>query len=299
MKQLIVLDSDATYASESYNSFGTEEPNVIGLYSDVNGMPVTKADDLKNNIALAYVNNNLKITHFPEIDVKSLTVTKAEYKAGNAFTATITIPTTEKGLQYTIIIAKKGTKLHERNTWTYTSVAKDDIASVVATDIVKQINANTNTSGVKATNSGGNITITAVSAPTIDQVYDYEVIGADELTGVKPTSVTPGKAEILGKEYVKDLASRCAAGKGFNYLAEDGKDLYPGYLENITENQYVMYTLRFAVPRMSGKQRDEVVYQTLHIAIPKGSHAITVLDAIFGISDAAAASVDEGDETGV
>lgn len=298
MKQLIIC-KNGPYTELAYNDFIIARDGSLGLFDVNSGKVITKAEDLKNNVTLVAIHGLKAPLHFPEIDVKSLSVTKAEYKAGSAFTATITIPTTEKGLQYTIIIAKKGTKLHERNTWTYTSIAKDDIATAVATDIVKQINANTNTSGVKATNSAGAITITAVSAPTIDQVYDYEIIGADELTGVKPTSVTPGKAEILGKEYVKDLASRCAAGKGFNYLAEDGKDLYPGYLENITENQYVMYTLRFAVPRMSGKQRDEVVYQTLHIAIPQGSDAIMTLDAIFGLGDATTTSVDEGDETGV
>lgn len=298
MKQLIICEN-GPYAETTYTEFTTAPDASLGLFDINSGKVITKAEDLKNNVTLVARRGAKAPYHFPEIDVKSLTVEKAEYEAGNVFTATITIPTTEKGSQYTIIIAKKGTKLHERNTWTYTSVAKDDIAAVVATDIVKQINANTNTSGVKATNSGGNITITAVSAPTIDQVYDYEVIGADELTGVKPTSVTPGKAKILGKEYVKDLASRCAAGKGFNYLGEDGKELYPGYPEVVTSDRNVMYTLRFAVPRASAKQRDEVVYQTLHIVIPLVSDAITKLDAIFGISDAAAASVDEGDETGV
>lgn len=288
MKQLIIGQNKAYATGVSYFDLTTLPEGTIGIFDPAKGELITSAENLKNNVAIACGNALGKAPyHFPEIDVKSLTVEKAEYKAGSVFSATITIPTTEKGSQYTIIIAKKGTKLHERNTWTYTSTAKDDIATVVATDIVKQINANTNTSGVKATNDAGNITITAVSAPTIDQVYDYEVIGADELTGVKPTLVTAGQAETLGKEYVKDLASRCAAGKGFNYLAEDGKDLYSGYLENITENQYVMYTLRFAVPRMSAKQRDEVVYQLVHIVVPVGAACITTLDTIFGTSDAA------------
>lgn len=297
MKQLIIGQNKAYATGVSYFDLTTLPEGTIGIFDPAKGELITSAEDLKNNVAIACGNASGKAPyHFPEVDVKSLTVEKAEYKAGSVFTATITIPTTEKGLQYTIIIAKKGTKLHERNTWTYTSIAKDDIATAVATDIVKQINANTNTSGVTATNSAGAITITAVSAPTIDQVYDYEVIGADELTGVKPTSVTPGKAEILGKEYVKDLASRCAAGKGFNYLAEDGKDLYPGYLENITEDQYVMYTLRFAVPRMSAKQRDEVVYQLVHIVVPVGAACIETLDTIFGISDDVSVDEDESEQ---
>lgn len=286
MKQLIIGQNKAYATGISYFDLTTLPEGTIGIFNPSDGKLITSAEELKNNAAIACGRTTGKAPwHFPEIDVKSLTVEKAKYSQGTTFTATIAIPTTEKGLQYTIIIAKKGTKLHERNTWTYTSVAKDDIASVVAADIVKQINANTNTSGVKATNSGGNITITAVSAPTIDQVYDYEIIGADELTGVKPTEITTGKPEILGKEYVKDLASRCAAGKGFNYLGEDGKELYPGYPEVVDADQYVMYTLRFAVPRMSAKQRDEVVYQLLHIVVPVGAACISTLDSIFGVSE--------------
>ena len=87
------------------------------------------------------------------------------------------------------------------------------------------------------------------------------------------------------------MASRCAAGKGFNYTGEDGKEIYPGYPEVVSEDQYVLYTLRFAVPRASAKQRDEVVYQIVHIAVPVGAAAITTLDTIFGLSAAASSEM--------
>lgn len=282
MKQ-IIIGQNKPYASEiDCNDLTNLPEGTIAIFNPSDGSLITEAAHLTKNVAIACGRASGKMPFvFPEVDVKSLSVTKAKYASGSFFTGTITIPTTEKGLIYTIIIAKKGVTLHERNRWTYTAVAKDDVASVVAADIVKQINANTNTSGVKAEYSGGAITITAVNLSSVSQTYDYEIIGADELTGVKPTNVTPGKAAILAKDYVKDLASRCAAGKGFNYLAEDGKDLYPGYPETLDSYKYEMYTLRFAVPRKSAKQRDEVVYQTLHIVVPEDAACTTTLDAIF------------------
>ena len=108
--------------------------------------------------------------------------------------------------------------------------------------------------------------------------------------GAALTDVTHGKKAVCDKAYIQDLASRCAAGKGFNYAADDGKELYPDYPEVVADDQYVLYSLRFAVPRVASKQRDEVVYQLVHIAVPVGSDAITTLDTIFGLSAAAVAA---------
>lgn len=217
---------------------------------------------------------------FPEVNVHSLTVSKGKYTEGSKFTATITVPTPEKGEHYTVIVAKHGVVFNERNRWTFTSMAKDTMASNVAKDLVNQINANKHTSGVEATYSGGAITVKALK-----EGEDYSLVGADSLTGVLPTAVTEGKKAMLDKAYVQDLASRCAAGKGFNYLAEDGKEIYPGYPEEVTADKYNMYSLRFAVPRVAAKQRDEVVYQIVHIAVPQGSDCESTLDTIFGIEE--------------
>ena len=48
---------------------------------------------------------------------------------------------------------------------------------------------------------------------------------------------------------------------------------------------YVLYTLRFAVPRVAAKQRDEVVYQIVHLAVPVGSASIATLDVILGLAE--------------
>ena len=222
---------------------------------------------------------------FPEVDVKTLQVTKASYEAGTTFKAKITVPTPEKGTHYTVVIVKKGTVFNERSNWTFTTMATTTTAADVAKQITAQINGNKYQLGIKAEYTGGAITITALEAGK-----DYEVLGADGLLGVAPTDVTHGKKAELDKADVQDLASRCAAGKGFTDTYRDGDSIYPGYPEVVDEDQYTLYTLRFAVPRVASKQRDEVVYQLVHIAVPVGSGAITTLDTIFGTGAAAAAS---------
>ena len=142
-----------------------------------------------------------------------------------------------------------------------------------------------------ASNSGGVITLTAAQ-PGVD----FEIVCADELTGVKPTNVTNGIAAILDKAYVEDLASRCAAGKGFNYTAEDAHEMYPGYPETVADTTYTLYTLRFKVGRSAAKQRDEQVYQIVHIAVPSSSTTlIGNLDTILGVGTTPAPSVEDGD----
>lgn len=227
----------------------------------------------------------------PEVDFSSLTLQKATNQAASTFTAKVTISSITAGKEYTIIIVKKGVVFHERNTWTATSYAKSTTVADVAADLVKQINASKETSGMTASNSSGVITLTAAQ-PGVD----FEIVCADELTGVKPTEVTNGIAAILDKAYVEDLASRCAAGKGFNYTAEDAHEMYPGYPEAVADTTYTLYTLRFKVGRSAAKQRDEQVYQIVHIAVPSTAEALlTSLDTILGVGTTPAPSVEDGD----
>lgn len=227
----------------------------------------------------------------PEVDFSSLTLQKATNQAAATFTAKVTISSVTAGKEYTIIIVKKGVVFHERNTWTATSYAKSTTVADVAADLVKQINASKETSGMTASNSSGVITLTAAQ-PGVD----FEIVCADELTGVKPTNVTNGVAAILDKAYVEDLASRCAAGKGFNYTAEDAHEMYPGYPEAVADTTYTLYTLRFKVGRSAAKQRDEQVYQIVHIAVPSTAEALlTSLDTILGVGTTPAPTVEDGD----
>lgn len=282
MKQLLISQKKAYATSTAKSTDLTTVPEgTVAMFDLKTGNLLTNAAKATGDFSIVVGRAAGKMPlMFPEVNLKTLEVTKATYAAATTFTAKITVPTPTVGEHYTVIVTKKGTVFNERSNWSFTAMAKMTTAANVAKQITDQINANKYQLGVTASYTGGAITITAVEAGK-----DYEVIGADALLGVTPTEVTNGKKAVCDKAYIQDLASRCAAGKGFNYAADDGKDIYPGYPEVVDESQYVLYTLRFAVPRVASKQRDEVVYQIVHLAVPVGSASLSDIDVILGIAD--------------
>ena len=282
MKQLLISQKKAYATSTAKSTDLTTVPEgTVAMFDLKTGNLLTKAAKATGDFSIVVGRAAGKMPlMFPEVNLKTLEVTKATYAAATTFTAKITVPTPTVGEHYTVIVTKKGTVFNERSNWSFTAMAKDTTAANVAKQLTAQINANKYQLGVKAEYTGGAITITAVEAGK-----DYEVVGADGLMGVALTDVTHGKKAVCDKAYIQDLASRCAAGKGFNYVADDGKDIYPGYPEVVDESQYVLYTLRFAVSRAAAKQRDEVVYQIVHLAVPVGSASLTDIDVILGISE--------------
>ena len=282
MKQLLISQKKAYATSTAKSTDLTTVPEgTVAMFDLATGALLTNAAKATGDFSIVVGRAAGKMPlMFPEVNLKTLEVTKATYAAATTFTANIGVPSPTVGEHYTVIVTKKGTVFNERSNWSFTAMAKDTTAANVAKQLTAQINANKYQLGVKAEYTGGAITITAVEAGK-----DYEVLGADALLGVAPTEVTNGKKAICDKAYIQDLASRCAAGKGFNYAADDGKDIYPGYPEVVDEDQYVLYTLRFAVPRVAAKQRDEVVYQLVHLAVPVGSASIATLDVILGLAE--------------
>lgn len=282
MKQLFISQKkDYATSTAKSTDLTTVPEGTIALFDLATGDLLTSAAKATGDFSIAVGRASGKMPlMFPEVNIKTLQVTKATYQAGATFTAKITVPTPEKGTHYTVVITKKGTVFNERNNWTFTTMATTTTAADVAKQLTAQINGNKYQLGVKAEYTGGAITITALEAGK-----DYEVLGADGLMGVAPTDVTNGKKAELDKADIQDLASRCAAGKGFNDTYRDGDSIYPGYPEVVDEDQYVLYTLRFAVPRVASKQRDEVVYQIVHLAVPVGSGSIAALDVILGIAE--------------
>lgn len=281
MKQLFISQKKAYATSTAKSTDLTTVPEgTIAIFDLKSGDLLTSAAKATDDFSIVVGRASGKMPlMFPEVNFKTLQVTKATYQAGTTFTAKITVPTPEKGIHYTVMITKKGTVFNERNNWTFTTMATTTTAADVAKQLTAQINGNKYQLGVKAEYTGGVITITALEVGK-----DYEVLGADGLIGIAPTDVTHGKKAELDKADIQDLASRCAAGKGFNDTYQDGDSIYPGYPEVVDENQYVLYTLRFAVPRVASKQRDEVVYQIVHLAVPVGSTSISALDVIFGLT---------------
>ena len=262
MKQLLISQKKAYATSTAKSTDLTTVPEgTIAMFDLATGALLTNAAKATGNFSIVVGRAAGKMPlMFPEVNLKTLEVTKATYAAATTFTAKITVPTPTVGEHYTVIVTKKGTVFNERSNWSFTAMAKDTTAANVAKQIAAQITA-------------------------LEKGKDYEVLGADALLGVAPTEVTNGKKAVCDKAYIQDLASRCAAGKGFNYAADDGKDIYPGYPEVVDESQYVLYTLRFAVPRVAAKQRDEVVYQLVHLAVPVGSASIATLDVILGLAE--------------
>lgn len=282
MKQLLISQKKAYATSTAKSTDLTTVPEgTVAIFDLKTGNLLTNAAKATGDFSIVVGRAAGKMPlMIPEVNLKTLEVTKTTYAAATTFTAKFSVPTPTVGEHYTVIVTKKGTVFNERSNWSFTAMAKIEAAGDVAKQLTAQINANKYQLGIKAEHTGAAITITAIEAGK-----DYEVVGADGLMRVEFTDVTHGKKAVCDKAYIQDLASRCAAGKGFNYTADDGKDIYPGYPEVVDESQYALYTLRFAVPRVAAKQRDEVVYQIVHLAVPVGSASLTDLDVILGVLD--------------
>lgn len=207
----------------------------------------------------------------PEVDVKTLTIAKAEYAAGVKYKGEITIPTTEVGKTYTLILVKKGAVPHERNTWTATFTAKTTTATDTAKALRDYFNAMIDSGSLpfkKDTATTAKITLEANAAGDM-----WTLVAGDDLRGTTVTN-TEGKKAVGDKAYVEELASKCAAGKGFTDTYANGATTIPGYPETVEDVHYNIYTLRFAVSRAAAKTRDEVVNQVVHIA------SVASLDAV-------------------
>lgn len=278
MKQLYIVSSRGTKVAELTK----------GAYAFVpagNTDPASTATKLTSKFAI-YVGAGTDVVPYciPEVDITTLTVQKSTPTAGSAKKVTLTVPTTQKNKVYNFTIVKKGTVLNERYKWSFSQAATGtDDATKIAEAFVKYVNANNSEHKVTASNSKGVITLQGSIG------HDFEVT-ADFATPSKPS---PEYAEATNDSAaLKQLASMCAAGKGMNYLAEDGKELYPNYLADIEDGKsYVLYTLRFAVGRDAAKQRDERVWQVVHLAVlSTNSTVIGALDIELGITEAAAAN---------
>lgn len=277
MKQLYIVSSRGT----KVDGLAKGAYALVPAGSDA---PASSATKLTSKFAI-YVGGGADVAPYchPEVDIDTLTVQKSLPVTGVAKKVTLTIPATEKSKVYNFTIVKKGAVLNERSNWSFSAAATGTSdATKLAQAFVKYVNANNGEHKVTASNSAATITLQGTVG------YDFEVT-ADFAS----PSVTTAYVEAANDSAaIKQLASMCAAGKGMNYLAEDGKELYPNYLADIEDGKsYVLYTLRFAVGRDAAKQRDERVWQVVHIAVlSTNSTVIGGLDTELGITEAAAAN---------
>lgn len=278
MKQLLIVNS-----AKALNAGISSGKDISGLqegaltFLDPNTDAILAAKPTANfAIALGRANSQLPFM-ISEVDVKSLVVTKATPVSGVAMKRTFTVPTITAGKEIGVMLIKKGTVPHERNTWTAivtaTGTPATDAAAIKTAIDGKALPFTVTVASAK-------VTITATTTKEL-----WEVKLTDALSSVAFSTTSGETADPViptgDKAYIENLASMCAAGKGFNNTDYQGREFIPGYPENVEDTTYNIYTLRFAVPRVSSKTRDEVVNQLVHIAVPTtGSGASTRTTAI-------------------
>ena len=280
MKQLLIVNSqkalNAGTSVTPYDLSGLDEGAIT--FFELGASSLLSAAATKNFAIALGRGANKPAFVIPEVDIDTLEIVKAAPEAGKKYKGVFTFPTPEVGKEYTIILVKKGTLAHERNLFSTSIIAKTTTAATEAGKLVDAINAKVNELfPVTASNSGAAVTIDG------DDYTDWELKFADGLADVTITAASSNQAKepIGDKAFIQKLAQQCAAGKGFNLLDGDSKDIYPGYpeaIEDLVPNAsgtggastagYALFSLHFATGRKSGKQVDERVWQYVHIAVP-------------------------------
>lgn len=312
MKQLLIVGSNATIpAGEGQVDLSTLKKGDLAIFNPETNKYLSNIGFDNFAIALGRGGNSPAFV-IPEVDITTLSLTFADASqsasgeltgkdgnkydgynpAGAKFKASVTVPTTvTTNADYTIVLVKKGVQFNERSNFTVTTfIPKDSTKSAadIATDLAKQLQAmaDAGTLNIKASATGAVVTVEGLI-----KGEQFALRGGDALMGQEsaPGDTTEAQPVIFDAAYIKDLASRTAAGKGFEYRYKDGEYIYPGDPEVVEDTTYSLITLRFAVGRASAKQRDERVYQTVHIAVPVAKY--NDVKALFEVSQD---SEDEG-----
>ena len=91
MKQLIIGKKKAYATGVDYNDLTKVPDGTIGIFTLADSKLVSGKEGLTGPFAVVCGRGDNKMPlHFPEVDVKTLTVQKAEYEEGATFTAKIT-----------------------------------------------------------------------------------------------------------------------------------------------------------------------------------------------------------------
>lgn len=207
-----------------------------------------------------------------EISTRRFSYTKTPYAAGTKFSASITIPTPVEGKDYTLMMAKKGVVLNERNKWSATIKAKQgDTAATIATYLTNELKALGKNEAFIASLSTATITVTGTN------YQDWELLAADDLFGTTVTTTAHGLPPVCDDAYIKDLYRQCIGDEGIYGTDPSGMKLYKERTIASSTN-WTLYTLQFYNPKPFKTTTGEDVRQIVHIAIPGA--AVTTLDAI-------------------
>lgn len=291
MKQLLIVNSGKALNAGASNPKDLSELQAGAICLWELGAESFLAAAPTKDFAIALGRPNSTPFVIPEVDYASCTVVKSESPFANNWSASVSIPATEDGDTMTLVLVKKGAVPHERNTWTATETVFDATKQDNKTIAEKLGNyfkafADSGSLPIEVTVENEEITIVALEG-------DWTLKCGDDLYGAEVTEEP--RCRHIDKAYIQDLASQCAAGKGFTDTYQNGDSIYPGYPETVEDTPYDLYTLRFAVGRKSAKTRDEVVSQLVHIAVPTSGSAATALETIFENWKVEAKAKGEGD----
>lgn len=288
MKQLFIVPSGATYPAAN-TTIDALTDGQLGIYETSGGIPKATIAKVKTSeFILAYGRKDSQaITMVINSDAD---ITKVTAKEGVHYSANITIPTPEKGLNYTVELIRKGVGFHERNLYTATDKVRVgvDTAEKLAKSLAEQLDSKVNNGelNLKVTATGAKISITS------KDWQDWELSAADDLYSIlgsdkesdqinQTHAVTP----TCDADYVKNLASVCAQNRGFNNTYADGASIYPGYPEVVAGSKYTIYNIHFQYGRKASRTLDEVVWQDAIIAVDVTNTAFTkALQTVLGLS---------------
>lgn len=219
---------------------------------------------------LNLVDENKNVKQYPVLFNERPSISITTFDGANIYSAQFSVPEVQPYSDYTVIFIKKGKQFNERSNWTCTIHTGANTNNVnVAKQIETYLKNNKAALQLSVKLNEANIIVTG---PATGE--NYEIKLADELLNVT-IEQTYGSEGIGTLEYVKDLAAKCAADAGFEYTAEDALELYPGLNFDFTDTdgnkveQFDVLNLRFAEPRLTGTH-EELVYQMIHVAMPKG-----------------------------
>ena len=287
MKQLFIVPNGVTYpANESTIDKLTN--GQLGIYETSGGVPKATVAKVKTSeFTLAYGRKNSQaITMVINSDADITKVTATE---GRKYSADITIPTPEKGLNYTVELIRKGVGFHERNLYTATDKVRVgiDTAEKLAKSLADQLNAKVNNGelNLEVTATGAKISITS------KDWQDWELSAADDLYSIlgsdkdsNQINQTHAVTPTCDADYVKNLASACAQNRGFNNTYADGASIYPGYPEVVAGSKYIIYNIHFQYGRKASRTRDEAVWQDAIIAVDNDNTDFSgALETVLGL----------------
>lgn len=273
MKHLLIIKSDATINGADPKELSSMKAGDLTVFTLDDYKVSASLPTKRFAIALGRGNNSPALV-LPEVEVSNLSVRVTEPNTIKAakFNAVITVPEVQSGLDYTLVLVKKGVVFNERSNWTVTDFVPFGVtktAAQIAKSLATQLQnmADTGSINIKASADGATITVEGLVAGEA-----WTLVPSDALYGTE-VDITEAQNTTMDKAYIQDMASRCAADKGFEYTYRDGDTIYPGYPEAVEDKVYGMITLRFATHKDFKYQGDDPVTQVIHIVAPEDNFA--------------------------